>query len=87
MEAVAKEVNLDIKNYFLKEPKPFTSKREVNWSKVQTWAILTVAILILGLLLIPSSEPDQDTFYERAEKGKQKAGNQIAAGGKYLGGE
>ncbi|MCK6597037.1 MAG: TrbI/VirB10 family protein, partial [Bdellovibrionaceae bacterium] len=60
---------MDIKNYFLKEPKPFTSKREVNWSKVQTWAILTVSILILGLLLIPSSEPDQDTFYERAEKG------------------
>lgn len=69
MEAVAKEVNLDIKNYFLKEPKPFTSKREVNWSKVQTWAILTLATLILGLLLIPSSEPDQDTFYELAEKG------------------
>lgn len=69
MEAVAKEVHLDFKNYFLKEPKPFTSKREVNWSKVQTWAIITVAGLIMGLLLVPSSEPDQDTFYERAEKG------------------
>lgn len=69
MEAVIKEVNLDFKNYFLKEPKPFTSKREVNWSKVQVWAISFVGILILGLLVMPSSEPDQETFHEKAERG------------------
>ena len=69
MEAVEKEVNLDFKNYFLKEPKPFTSKREVNWSKVQTWAISLVGVLILGLLVMPTSEPEQDTFHEKAERG------------------
>jgi len=69
MEAVAKEVNLDFKNYFLKEPKPFTSKREVNWSKVQVWAISFVGGLILVLLVMPSSQPDQETFHEKAEQG------------------
>jgi type IV secretory pathway VirB10-like protein len=69
MEAVTKEVNLDFKNYFLEEPKPFTSKREVNWTKVQTWAISFVGVLVLGLLVMPSSEPDQETFHEKAEQG------------------
>jgi type IV secretory pathway VirB10-like protein len=69
MEAVEKEVNLDLKNYFLKEPKPFTSKREVNWPKVQTWAIVTVGVVIFGIIVMPSSQPDQDTFHEKAEKG------------------
>lgn len=70
MEAVAKEVQLEgFKNYFLKQPKPFTSKREVNWAKVQTCAISFVAALIIGIMVIPSSEPDQDTFHEKAEKG------------------
>jgi len=69
MEAVEKEVNLDFKNYFLKEPRPFTSKREVNWSKVQTWAIVAVGIVIFGIIVMPSSQPDQETFHEKAEKG------------------
>jgi type IV secretory pathway VirB10-like protein len=77
METVVKEVNLDLKNYFLEEPKPFTSKREVNWSKVQTWAILAVTTLIITLLLMPSSEPDQNTFYERAEKGSLEQIRQV----------
>jgi type IV secretory pathway VirB10-like protein len=69
MEAVAEEVNLDLKKYFLKEPKPFTSKREVHWVRVQTWAIVSVGFLILGLLLMPTSEPTQDSFHEKAERG------------------
>ncbi len=69
MEAVEKEVNLDFKNYFLKEPKPFTSKREVNWTKVQTWAVVAVGIVIFGIIVMPSSQPDQETFHEKAEKG------------------
>ena len=70
MEAIAKEVHLEgFKNYFLKQPKPFTSKREVNWSKVQTWAISFVCALIIGIIVIPSSKPDQETFHEKAERG------------------
>lgn len=70
MEAIAKEVHLEgFKSYFLKEPKPFTSKREVNWSKVQTWAISFVCALIIGIMVIPSSEPTQETFHEKAERG------------------
>jgi hypothetical protein len=70
MEAVVKEVQMaGIQNYFFKEPKPFTSKREVNWSKVQTWAIVLVGLVILGIIVMPSSRPDLDTFHEKADKG------------------
>lgn len=69
MEAIATEVNLDFKKYFLKEPKPFTSKREVNWKRVQLWAISLVMALVIGILVIPSSETPQDIFHEKADKG------------------
>lgn len=69
MEAVAREVNLDLKKYFLKEPKPFTTKREIHWPRVQTWAIISLGALIVGLLLIPTSETPQDIFHEKAERG------------------
>lgn len=70
MEEVIKGVHLEgLKNYFLEGPKPFTTKREVNWTKVQTWAISLVGMVILGIMVVPSSEPDQETFHEKAEKG------------------
>lgn len=70
MEAVNKGVYLEgLKNYFLQGPKPFTSKREVNWTKVQTWAISLVGVVILGIMVVPSSETDQELFHEKAEKG------------------
>ena len=70
MEAITKEVSLEgLKAYFLKEPKPFTSKREVNWTKVKMLAITFVAILILGIIVMPNSQPDQETFHEKVERG------------------
>lgn len=70
MEAVIKGgISLDLKNYFLEKPKPFTTKREVNWFKVQVCSISTLAILILGVMFWPSSKPDQENFHEKAEKG------------------
>lgn len=65
-----KEVQVGgFQNYFLKEPKPFTSKREVNWPKVQTWAVGVMAVVIVGIMVMPTSQPDQDKFHEQAEKG------------------
>lgn len=69
MEVVKAEVNLDFKKHFLKEPKPFTSKREVNWKRVQLWAISFIMALVIGILVIPSSETPQDIFHEKADKG------------------
>jgi type IV secretory pathway VirB10-like protein len=69
MEAVIKGMPMEyFKNYFLKESKPFTSKREVNWSKVKNIAISAVVILIFGIIFIPNSRPDLETFHEKAEK-------------------
>lgn len=69
METLEKEVRLDFKSYFLKESKPFTSKREVNWPKVRTWAIVAVGVVVFGIIIMPSSQPDQETFHEKAERG------------------
>lgn len=78
METVIKRgVNLDIKNYFLTEAKPFTTKREVHWNRIQTWAIIFIALSVLGLLLIPSSDPDQERFHEKAERGSLNQMKQI----------
>ncbi|OQW47579.1 MAG: hypothetical protein A4S09_14800 [Proteobacteria bacterium SG_bin7] len=69
MEALVREIKLDLKQYFLKEAKPFTSKRDVNWTRVQICATATVSVLIFGIMLIPESKPEQDTFHEKAERG------------------
>jgi len=71
MEAVmTKEVSLEsLKKHFLKEAKPFTSKREVNWQKVQIAACVLLGVGLLVILIWPTSKPDQETFHEKAEKG------------------
>ncbi len=69
METLTKGMNLDFTNFFLKEAKPFTSKREVKWSKVYGWAIGSLVLCIFLIMLWPDSTPDQEIFHERTEKG------------------
>lgn len=43
-------------NYFLKEPKPFTKKRDVHWSKVKVFLIVGFSLVVLGVLAYPSGQ-------------------------------
>ena len=62
-------VNLNFKNSFLKESKPFTSKRDVKWYKVYGLLGLFLFLTIVAILFWPSSKLDQEIFQEKAEHG------------------
>lgn len=65
-----KEDSLEgFRKYFLKEPKPFVAKREVNWSKIRLAGSISLGVVLLAILFWPSSQPDQETFHEKAERG------------------
>ncbi len=71
MEAVMmKEDSLEgFRKYFFREPKPFVAKREVNWSKIRLAGSIALGVVLFTILLWPSSQPDQETFHEKAERG------------------
>jgi type IV secretory pathway VirB10-like protein len=58
---------------FFKEPKAFTSRRDVNWSGIKKVSIGVVLVAVIGLLLMPSPTPEQTTFHEKAEPGSVDA--------------
>lgn len=57
------------RDLLLKEAKPFTSKREVNWNKVKLCGFGLLGAVIMGIIFYPSSRPEQEVFYEKAESG------------------
>jgi len=58
-----------IKEYFLKEPKPFTKKREINQSKVKIAIIIVIGILILGIAFWPTTRSQETSFHEKTNSG------------------
>lgn len=70
MEAIAEEVLImDLKTYFLKEPKPFVSKRDFNWKKLQMIGVFVLFFTFAGILFWPEKKPEQTVFSEKAEAG------------------
>lgn len=77
MEAVMKEDSLEgIKQYFLKEARPFVEKREFDWSKMKYVGGGIFAVVLTGILFWPEPKVEQTTFHEKAEKGSL---NQVKA--------
>ena len=60
---------MDLKTYFLKEPKPFVSKRDFNWNKLKLIGGFVLFFGIAAVLFWPTSKPEQTTFSEKAEVG------------------
>ena len=58
-----------LKQYFLKEAKPFTTKREVNWSKVKIVSGCVLVLAILVIMCIPTTKQEETIFHEKAEAG------------------
>ena len=61
--------HLNLTSFFLKESKPFTSKREVKWSKVYVVAGFVLFLVVVIILCLPNNIQEQDTFHEKAERG------------------
>lgn len=54
---------------FLKEEKPFISKRDINWRRMTHAGIVSVVVLVLVLLLLPETKPKTTDFHEKADIG------------------
>lgn len=60
---------MNFKNLFLKESKPFTSKRDVKWYKVYGLVGIILLVTVIAILAWPNSKPEQETFHEKADHG------------------
>ncbi|HXH30973.1 MAG TPA: TrbI/VirB10 family protein [Bacteriovoracaceae bacterium] len=56
-------------SYLLKEARPFTAKRDVNWARIKVIAVIMVLVVIAGVLFWPSDRPEQTVFHEKGDKG------------------
>lgn len=56
-----------VSRLFLKEPKPFTTKRDINWSGIKKAGGISVGVAVLALLLMPSPKNDKSTFHEKGD--------------------
>lgn len=59
------KVKVDWERIYLKEPKPFTKKRDLNWFGIQIVFGILLAIIVTTILLWPSSAPEQKVFHEK----------------------
>lgn len=59
-------------NFFLMEEKPFTKKRDVNWSKVKITVSILLTLIIFLILIIPSPPLEQTSFHEELQIGTIK---------------
>lgn len=66
MEIILRRDPMNLKDFFLKEARPFTSKRDVNWIKVKMVSSFLIFFIITGILIFPSSAPEQTNFYEKS---------------------
>lgn len=60
---------MDLKMYFLKEPKPFVSKRDFNWNKFFMIAGFMLFFVFAAILFWPVGKPEPTTFSEKVESG------------------
>lgn len=68
MEVGSRPTLIDrLKNVFLREPIPFTSRREVNWRAVKIMIASSISLAVIVLLLLPTSEPEQTSYLERGD--------------------
>ena len=58
-----------IKGSFLKEPKAFTTKRDVDWSAIKKFGGLGIFAAVVVVLLLPTPKPEQTTFHEKVDPG------------------
>jgi hypothetical protein len=73
-----------IQNVFLKEQRPFTKKRDVNWSKVQIVSGALITITIIGILIWPASPQIETNFYEKGEMTRQAVAETTDPSGEIL---
>ncbi len=54
---------------FLKDAKPFISKRDINWPRITKAGLVAIIGLVVALLMMPTTKPQEKTFHEKVEPG------------------
>lgn len=78
MEVASPSLAQRLQNLFLKDPIPFSTRREVNWRAIKKGIGGLIVLAVVALLLLPESKPQQATYQEKAETGSVQ--NSIAEG-------
>lgn len=74
MEKVESNSIIDkLSKFFLREPKPFTKKRDINWKAIKVSASIGIAGVVLMLLLMPTPKTEITDFVEKTDS----SGNRI----------
>lgn len=66
MEVAIRGTPMSWRDFFLKDAKPFTTKRDVNWFRVKVVGGTLILAVVMIILLWPSSQPEQVVFHEKA---------------------
>ncbi|HLE12144.1 MAG: hypothetical protein A2504_17865 [Bdellovibrionales bacterium RIFOXYD12_FULL_39_22] len=56
-----------IKKLFLKAPKPFSSRQEINWGMIRNVAIGGVVLFVFGILILPNKPNEELDFHENTQ--------------------
>lgn len=56
-----------LQSIFLKEPVPFSGRREVNWKAVKYSLLGTIGLAVFVLLLLPAPNPEVASFQDKGE--------------------
>lgn len=75
MEVVIRGTSMSWKDFFLKEAKPFTTKRDVNWFRVKLIGGTLIITVVMLILIWPTSQPEQAVFHEKAINGSASSTN------------
>ena len=67
---------MNFKDYFLKEKRPFTKKRDVNWTMIKWVSGIVIVLIVAAILVLPTSEPEQSSFHEKTSA----SGNPVTTG-------
>ena len=59
------EIGQRFRKIFLKEPKLFTDKRDLNWQGMKKLGLIGVGVAVLVLLFLPSPKADKKGFHEQ----------------------
>lgn len=67
METILKGDQMNLKEYFLQDAKPFVSKREIDWKKVKLSFIWTGAAMLLLVVIYPTGKVVIDKFTDKLD--------------------